>query len=345
MPWLVNIVADPTPAPREDPPALEARKDQLLSLWSRYVPAQENDGEGDYEHFYEQAVRLEAALESFGAENTWLVISTDPGTAVNAGTDEDRPAAELQHLPRYGVQPSKRHQDVDMEQARLAGDYYLYEAFLSRAGRRLAVCGFNLEGRGAELGDVLAGWAAEGASRAFLKSVSIKQFAFPVELPGDFRPEDGGTLVYDALDYGAMYLEGAPESIIAQEFVAMEYEYRVFVVGNTVVTAAGCIEEFTPLDNRGDAFDDQLRRLRQAKTPVVSQPPMAAFLLEFARDAVAALAREVPGLTDYVIDVALGPGGAPLIVELNSLLNAGLYASQPTRVTEAMAAMERDLVR
>lgn len=340
MSWLVSIVNRPIAAPRPASPQARARFQALLALWTRHVPATDSDGAGDYEEFVEQAVRLEAALETFGADNTWLMISTDPGTAVNAGTGETRPTADLQHLPRYGTQPSRRHEDVDMEQARLASAYYRYESFLSRAGRRLAVCGFGLEDEvdGVELGDVLAGWAADGVHKAFLKSVQVKQFAFPVDLPEGFRTEHGSRLVYDALNYGAMRLEGQRESLIAQEFVAMEYEYRVFVVGNTVTTAAGCVEEFTPLDNNGYRFDNQLRRHRQAKSPVEAEPPIAGILTGFARNAVDALVLEVPELTDYVIDVALGPDGEPLIVELNSLLNAGLYASQPERVTRAMVA-------
>ncbi|WP_422758966.1 ATP-grasp domain-containing protein [Paenarthrobacter sp. C1] len=345
MPWLVSIVNRPIAAPRAASPTARVRFDQLVALWTRHVPATAGDGAGDYEDFVEQAVRLEAALNTFGADNVWLVVSTEPGIAVNAGTGESRAAAELQHWPRYGTQPSRRHEDIDMQQARLAADYYRYEAFVSRAGRRLSVCGFGLEGQGAELGDVLAGWAAGGARRAFLKSVQIKQFAFPMDLPAGFGPGDGSRLMYDALDYGAMYMEGVRESIIAQEFVTMEYEYRLFVVGNTVATAAGCVEEFTPLDNNGYPFDNQLRRHRQAKSPVEAEPAIARALTNFSRNAVDALALEVPALTDYVIDVALGPTGKPLIVELNSLLNAGLYASQPARVTKAMATLERETVR
>jgi hypothetical protein len=71
---------------------------------------------------------------------------------------------------------------------------------------------------------------------------------------------------------------------------------------------------------------------------VEAESAIAALLTGFARSAIDALAYEVPDLTDYVIDVALGPDGKPLIVELNSLLNSGLYASQPLRVTEAMIA-------
>ncbi|MBG0739004.1 ATP-grasp domain-containing protein [Paeniglutamicibacter antarcticus] len=346
MSWLVSIINHPTPAPRDAAPALRARKDQLLALWSRHVPATDKDGQGDYELFFEQAVRLEAALDTFGPENVWLVMATDRDAAVNAGTGERRPASEVDHLLRYGVQASKHHQDVDMEQARLSGNYYRYEAFLSRTGRRLALCGLDTgDSAAVEVGDVLASWAADGIRRAFLKATRIKYAAFPVDLPEDFRPEDAGKAIFDELGYGAMNLEGERENLIAQEFVPMEFEYRVFVVGNTVVTAAGCVEEFTPLDNDGHRFDNKLRRHRQAKSPVEAEPQTVGLLINFARDAVDALALEVPELTDYVIDVAIGADGEPLIVELNSLLNSGLYASQQCRVTAAMAVRKRDLVR
>jgi hypothetical protein len=345
MPWLVSIVNRPAPAHRAALPAVQARREELLALWSRHIEPVAEDGPGDYEDFYEQAVRLESALDSFGADNVWLHVSTDRATAVNAGTGERRQAEEMEHLPSYGTQASLRHQDVDMEQARLAANYYRYEAFLSRAGRRVALCGFGMEDETAtELGDVLAGWASNGVRRAFLKSSRVKYAAFPVDLPEGFRPEHGARAVFDELDYGAMSLEGQRESLIAQEFVTMEYEYRVFVVEQCAVTGAGCIEEYTPLDNNGYAFDNKLRRNRSEMTDVELAPEIAGMLTGYARRAIEALAKEVPELEDYVIDVAMGADGQPLIIELNSLLNSGLYASQPTRVTEAMAAREREAV-
>lgn len=342
MPWIVSLIGREDPEYRPAPSNVQARKDDLLALWSRHVTPVTGHGDGDFEDFYEQAARLQAALDSFGPDNVWLHLSRDRSTAVNAGTGERRPAAELDHLPRFGPQPSKRHQDVDMEQAHLAGAYYRYAAFLERAGRKVELCGFMPDDRTAtDLRDVLAGFAADGIRRAFVKTTWVKYAAFPLDMPEGFGRGDVGRAVYDILDYGAMHFEGRSETLIAQEFVPMEYEYRVFVVGQTVVTAAGCIEEFTPLDNNGHRFDNQLRKNRQEKTPVEVEPAIAGILTGFARDAVDALALEVPALTDYVIDVALGPGGQPLIVELNSLLNAGLYASRPGLVTAAMAAGER----
>lgn len=342
MPWLVSIVDREDPEHRRVPRAVEPYRGHLLKLWSRFVRPVTGRGEGDFEDFYEEAARLEAALGSFGPDNVWLHLSSDRATAVNAGTGERRPAAELEHLPRYGVQASRRHEDVDMEQARLAADYYRYDAFLARAGRRVELCGFMPDDPSArDLGDVLAGFSSDGIRRAFLKTTRVKYAAFPVDLPKGFARTDAGALVYAKLDFGAMSLEGGTENLIAQEFVTMKYEYRVFVVGHQPVTGAGCVEEFTPLNNSGYRFDNKVRRIRQHLSAVKPDSGTVATLTGFAGESVAALALEVPALTDYVIDVALGPDGNPLIVELNSLLNSGLYASRPGLVAKAMAARER----
>ncbi|MET4144175.1 ATP-grasp domain-containing protein [Arthrobacter sp. UYCo732] len=347
MPWLVNIVHREDPVHRPAPAAVQSRKDSLLGLWREHIGPVAEGGEGDYEDFWEQAVRLHAAIEAFGPGNIWLTVSQhEYGEARNLGTGERRPLGELAHLPRYGAQASQRHQSVDQPQALLADNYYEYEAFRARAGRRLAVCGFAPTEEGAtDLGDVLAGFAADGIRKAFLKANLNKYAAFPVDLPEGFTRDDAGATMYDALDFGAMYLEGASRNLLAQEFVTMEYEYRVFVVGHCAVTAAGCIEEFTPLDNNGYRFDNKLRRNRAEASEVGVEPAIAGILTGFARNTIDALALEVPELTDYVIDVALGADGEPLVIELNPLLNSGLYASQPFRVTSAMAAQENAVLR
>lgn len=338
MPWLVNVRHHQAPISRAATPAIREHEERLLALWRQHIGPATESPDGDYEDFYEQAARLDAAVTAFGPENIWLTVSQHrEGDARNLGTGETRPIAGLEHLPRYGVQASQRHQEVDQPQALLAGNYYTYDAFLSRAGRRIVVCGYTPEKPGAlDLGTVLSGFAAEGIRKAFLKVNLPKYATFPVDLPSGFQPGDASAALYRELDYGAMYLEGGSANFQAQEFVAMEYEYRVFVVDQCAVTAAGCIEEFTPLDN-GYRFDNKLRRNRSERTAVEDEPAITGILTGFARNAIDALAIEVPELTDYVIDVAMGPSGEPLIVELNPLLNSGLYASRPGLVTEAMA--------
>lgn len=339
MPWLVNIVDREHPVRRAATPAVQSRKEELLALWRKFIGPVAEGGDGDYEDFWEQAYRLEAAVKGLAQENIWLTLSTDhEETAVHLGTGERRPTAELQHLPKYGAQSSRRHQSVEQEQALLADAYWRYEAFRSRAGRRFEVCGFNPTGGGAEIRDVLAGFAADGVAKAFVKVNLNKYATFPVDLKG----VDDFSQIANVLDpcevWSLIYLEGARESLQVQEFMTMEYEYRIFVVDQRPVTGAGCIEEHTPLDNYGSAFDHKLRRNRSEMTDVELEPEIAGMLTGYARDAVDALALEVPELTDYVIDVAMGPDLEPLVVELNPLLNSGLYASQPVMVTKAMAS-------
>lgn len=62
-------------------------------------------------------------------------------------------------------------------------------------------------------------------------------------------------------------------------------------------------------------------------------------LLDFATFTVENLADEVPEMHTYVLDVASGPGPkrAQLVVEINGMLDAGLYASDPLQVTRALA--------
>lgn len=340
MPWLVSIVDREAPVRRAATPDVQARKEELLGLWREHVGPVDEGGDGDFEDFWEQAYRLDAAVRGLGVENIWLTVSsTRDEHAIHLGTGERRPAAELEQLPRYGAQRSRRHEFVQQEQALLADGYWRYEAFRSRAGRRFETCGFGEDG-GRDIRDVLAGFAADGIGRVFVKVNRNKYAAFPVDLGEVNSAADVSGLLDEELGWSMIHLEGRPDIFQVQEFVTMEHEYRVFVVDRRAVTGAGCIEEFTPLDNCGGAFDDKLRLNRSAISGVEVAPEIAEILVGYARTAVEALALEIPELADYVIDVAMGADFKPLVVELNPLLNSGLYASQPLRVTEAMSARE-----
>lgn len=64
-----------------------------------------------------------------------------------------------------------------------------------------------------------------------------------MDLSEGFQSGDATAVLDRALDYGVMYLEGGSANLLAKEFVAMEYEHRVFVVEQCAVTAAGCVED------------------------------------------------------------------------------------------------------
>ena len=111
----------------------------------------------------------------------------------------------------------------------------------------------------------------------------------------------------------------------------MEFETRFFVVDGVPVTGAGCVESHTPLDCE-DRFDPKMERIR-GDGLIVSRADVMADHLAFAEVVAAEFA--AVGVRHFTLDVAAGVDG-PLVVELNSLLNSGLYASQPAAVIAAL---------
>ena len=107
-----------------------------------------------------------------------------------------------------------------------------------------------------------------------------------------------------------------------------------------VISGAGCVEEFTPLDRTPgqSAFDARVRAVRGhlagAPSEVVEKRSVVTRLIDFGRE----VAAEHGGTTviDVALDLGAGNEGTPVVIELNELPNSGLYASDPWRVTDAL---------
>ena len=148
-----------------------------------------------------------------------------------------------------------------------------------------------------------------------------------------FRNHDA---VLDALGWAAVRLDGRRGALLGQPKLQLQYECRCFVVDGQVVTAAGCVEEFTPLDAiPGQPFDTRVRRHRGhlggTASPITDELEVVGRLLEIGRRA----AEEHGGTV--VINVALdAERQRPVVVELNGLPNSGLYASDPWLLARAL---------
>lgn len=335
MEWLVNVFTYPGPDPRPSAPEARALQGHLLATYSKHVTPVHWGHGGDWEDFFEQAYRLNAALEGFGARNVWVQV--DGGSvARNAATWEQRPVADLQHLPIYGAQTGRRghylHVTVD---DRLADSYATHQAFLTAAGRPFRVAGYATETN--DIVQVIQRMSREGVTDFFVKVNPSKTGMFSFTLPPAASAEVIRRRFLSEAIESVMHLEGKEDAFFVQGLVDMRYEYRLFVVNQRIVTGAGCIEEHTPLDNLGDTFDPRVRRNRPQRTVVESHPSIVGRLVTFGEGVVEQLAAEVPDLGTYVLDVALGPSGEPLAIELNGMLNAGLYACQPTLITGALS--------
>lgn len=328
-----------------------AEAQRLLTLTEKYFDSAPYDGEpeADFEDFIEDAYRLDAALTAADPDeiavrsprrgNTLTNLATRQPTQVRDGDPE---------IPRYGGQyedtyaHARRHgaQGHSIACELIAERYAHHRTFQRRAGRRVLLAGSSPDDGSLNVPDAILQLVPRGGRVVVKVITKAKYLVEVINVP----PEPTKAAALAAISRSAglvgamMHLEGRPNAFLVQEHVPeLRFEYRVFVVNHQPVTAAGCIEEHTPLDADAD-FSEQLREHRQARSPVERRPEIAHKLLSFARDVVADYREEVPSLTQYVLDVALDGAGHPLVVELNGLLNAGLYASNPYRVAAALTA-------
>lgn len=146
------------------------------------------------------------------------------------------------------------------------------------------------------------------------------------------------------LGWTLVRLEGTPGMFRVSEHILMEYEYRLFVVDGAVITGAGCIEEFTPLDHNlaHGALDPQMRKRRGndiaapygSDSEPVAQPGRAQWYAHWVRGLIQS---HCSGQGTFVIDVATsGDREDPVLVELNALPNSGLYACDIQALADAL---------
>lgn len=331
--WLLNY-------PKREAPESGVMDHPAFDTWRQYL-GQIVPGNGDYEDFTEDVFRFDAAIQSFGAQNVWIHHQWGPdrGFAFNAVTREQRDADELkaEGAGIYGMQPnpSMSHRIISSP----ADDYATFDAFQRNAGRYVEIGGFSTDDDH-DLERIFGRMYDRGIRQAILKRRHQKYALMDVGLN---RWKSEGSVMRSINDEDASWSlirdEGLPAVYLVQERVVMRYEYRTFIVGGKAVTGAGCIEEFTPLNNAGDPFDDTLREFRQQHSAPERLPAVRDALLEFSAKVAAEIASEAPEIDGYTLDTALDANGIPLVIELNGHTNAGFYASQPHRITNALKAI------
>jgi hypothetical protein len=291
------------------------------------------DPDGDIEDFWEDACCVSAAWRASGTN----LILKSPGTSSDPWTSD-----ELSR--RFGPVASAE------EGGHHSPDTLIGHPVVLKYGGRGVLLG-SIGGDPAT--DVLS-WLASrhrdhGVKLGVVKAATKKGGIWVVELDDD--PEVIGRRLLEEMDWGYILLEGATNGVLAQDALKLHWEYRLFVVDGEVVSGAGCVEEFTPLDRNAHSgsFDTRVRRTRgtldqRDRSPVEDRPDIAKQLIDFGRN----VAGQHGGTV--VIDVALNadatgadnPNGTPVVIELNGMSNSGLYASNPWVVMAAlMTAKDR----
>ena len=190
--------------------------------------------------------------------------------------------------------------------------------------------------------DACIRYAAAGHTHIVVKDSGTKKGIWRIPVVADPVEMDNQLIRHDGIGWAQVVSEGRKDAFVVSEVIPMTNEYRVFVIDGVAVSGAGCIEEFTPLDNLGADFDPQMRAHRgngiaaDDDSPVRSDPALRDRYLDFINEHLIGLA---PEDATVVIDLALNTDTDEIVViEANSVSNAGLYASNPQAIFDALVA-------
>lgn len=308
--WLIDII------PKECPPDVMDAPEAYRIAWERHV-GKASPGGGDPEDWREQAARLEAATRVLPDVHVRVAgrpyDGPDPMTLAHYGVVMNRPYADQPTLPasnvdRWDLIPALR-------------------PFLGRDVQSVPCDGdaIDVAARG-----MLDRHPGAGVVVKFMLREKRLPLAF-IDPDGTFEQSDeyGGEseripfAAWRWAGYDLALFEGEPDAVLVQQRVRMRYEYRVQVIGGEPVCGAGCIERFTPADNRGNRYDPRMEETRNSGR-IESHPLITGLYEQYAHEVSHAIRDEVKG--PYVIDMYLGDDGQPHVIELNPQSNAGLYA-------------------
>lgn len=283
---------------------------------------------GDDELFLEDVHRLASVRKHVDEDRIWLRAGT---RVTNLATGEEF-TGDLDNLFRWGPLSRDDENLWPHPVEALAGRYADLTPFTRNAGRKVKL----VSGDRADL--IAAIDEVRGPSGKVVVKVNYRKYAiFTLDL-SEHPSTDAALWAEEDLGWTLIHLEGQPDSFLVQEHVEMTFERRYFVVDHIAVASAGCVEEYHPYSRVGVRFDPRARRHRHAGEDIIWADRQAEALNAFAREVVAEFKRSPWGstLTEYVLDVAFGPDGSPLVVELNGIRNSGLYASDHGAVIQRL---------
>lgn len=316
------------------PSAAMDRCPELLKRYRERFPCAK-EGRIDFEDWAENTLMLFAldkAAQSLGHSITLLLpvpaahhTGQVPLTPRASGTGE--------RAVMWGMfYPIDSHQGIgfnidlawnDRASCDLVKRWPLTATFQKFAGRKVEILDMDFDAIRAAMHRLQAG----GQTHGFLKTVE-KGWTQVVDLDEDI-PSD--------LAWDIVANEGLKSALILQEVIKPRCEYRLFVVGDQVVTGAGCIEAFTPLDRLPDQAFDPRVEIERNKTRPHEDPDLVARYVAFAEDFAGSWAAEVGEQTAYTLDLCLDAQSRTIVpIELNPITNTGLYAADPDLLARAL---------
>lgn len=330
----------PSPRDRYLPETLDPRLGPLVASWRQVFPNAVPDESLDFEDWTEHAARLHAGLKIAGER---LAILDDKdrawfldGSPVPAGAEVLFMGSWMrrdEYAPILGGARGiwDRYTVINCtpDDIALANGYASSETFVLHAGRQIALCGIrenSADRVDLDLYEHLSCLVKRGAQEVFIKVNRQKYMVTRIRLPKSPDQDAIKTALVQqdaGLAYATVHLEGQNNAFIVQDYVLINFEYRVIVVNHVPVAGAGCVENFTPLDNQ-HTWDAQVEKIRNCgKVEVVPEliERYRAFAEIFTREHRA----ERPACGNYTLDLGLKDGEV-IVIELNARQNYGVYA-------------------
>ena len=346
--WKISIV--PAPMPTDEVIASRGGHGNMLAdVWRRVVLPHAGDvsADADYEDWAEQAARLDAGLRLLPDDTLVAIRSTRIRNPLDrAGHEVD--ASALNGRAQWGVVSDvPRCDDAYAEPVTPADAYAQIPAVLARLNRDYNVVHADIDAVKETVGDMLVSHESVWIKNVLrAKRGLVRDVRDVVQLESTVGNDDmgGNAEQWDMLCWDLIRREGDPTAVLVQAGADIRHEMRFFVVDGKPVVGAGNVEALTPAQSRGLVVDPRAEEVRGSGI-VVSDVNIVEQLHAFATSAAADIVADARHMDvrgwarPFVLDVAM-INGAPGIVELNGVQNAGLYALDVDKLLTALLATE-----
>lgn len=285
----------------------------------------------DVEDFWEPAARSAAAIRAAHGLGTTVEFARPDAQWSLAMMDRRLGSVWQNEENRHGFDP-----------------LLLHPLLLEYGGRWLSLAGYTDEPGEFEpehdAVELILSRARAGVKKVVLKLAASKTGMCTLDLTESMNAEDVHAQLFAGdVGWSLISLVGRRNSILLQDWIPLSYEYRLFVVDGKIISGAGCVEEFTPYNRIStDALFDYRVRGNRGNEITAGQPSevikdvaLIEAYLETGSDIVAHYDGTV------VFDLALverdGEMDQIVLIEMNTLPNSGLYASNVDAVYEALS--------
>jgi hypothetical protein len=335
--WKISIIPQPMPtwigiASREKGGIVSTRTRKVVQAWMKHIePHVSPVGPVDYEDWAEQAVRLESGLRLL-PKDTIVSIRDGKMRAYDCSGKMVKNPEDVMHRAQLGYITSPPTPDAIIEPYSEINRYASLNTVTSRLNREWSLLPADESIIRNKIASMLSNH----------DSVWLKDMIHPKNLMVKITDQEFfNSDTWEAITWECVRSEGLDSVFLLQEDAIIRNETRFFIIDGIPVTGAGCIEENTPLQNDGSDYDHKTEDVRGSGEQYESDI-IESQLLPFVRDAAKDVTDE-SGIPHYVMDVGMINGKLG-IIELNSIMNAGLYAINTDSLVTAMRDSNHPLI-